>query len=537
MHHCLACLARMMLLVQLLAAAASASDSSYVERSSIRRYFTAAQPPAESLAPWDRVALKGAAQLEPRAGGGQAWVLEAATGSVWLLSAAEGASLLQPVTVAGKQLVVPSGSRLLSSAVDTLVVAQPGSVSWLECAATSGACRRSAAAASPAGAVLSAAALGEQLWLGTTTGLAQSGSVGAAPTLLNISGGEPVRAVATAVTGMVAAATAQTLWWADDSSNDTRTWNYLGVGGVIDSNITSLSYFRAAASDALAAAAPPNNDAVAAADGWSLAIGTAHAVHVRDPNGIVARLSGPQGLPVAGITSLHSTGDVGASLWIGTTQGLVEMSSASAASGSNTGSNPAWRYYNGDRWLVSSGADAVCSVAAMAVAPAAGENATVWVATAGGLAQIDLTETTLEQKILHYEQMVTPQHDRYGENTVFKSHLYINAIFLPRQARYKNRENSKTDRFSGWTAQVPLARHGDRDSYVLTDGDNDGSNTGAKNALHFHLFDFSDKPRDNFAKTGSGPAHRKSWWTRRCCRLLHGLADLSLRGDALEGSV
>jgi hypothetical protein len=34
-----------------------------------------------------------------------------------------------------------------------------------------------------------------------------------------------------------------------------------------------------------------------------------------------------------------------------------------------------------------------------------------------------------------------------GEKTVFLSHLYIKVIFLPRQARDKHRENSKTDRF------------------------------------------------------------------------------------------
>jgi hypothetical protein len=34
-----------------------------------------------------------------------------------------------------------------------------------------------------------------------------------------------------------------------------------------------------------------------------------------------------------------------------------------------------------------------------------------------------------------------------GEKTVFLSHLYIKAIFLPRQARDKHRENSKTGRF------------------------------------------------------------------------------------------
>eukprot|EP01046_Picozoa_sp_COSAG06_P018512 COSAG06_NODE_1291_length_9980_cov_166.860237_2_plen_87_part_00 len=45
-----------------------------------------------------------------------------------------------------------------------------------------------------------------------------------------------------------------------------------------------------------------------------------------------------------------------------------------------------------------------------------------------------------------------------GAKTVFLSHLHINAIFLPRQARDKHRKNSKTDRFSqGLTAQLQWA--------------------------------------------------------------------------------
>lgn len=455
-------------------------DHTFVERSSVRRYFGASKPPQNAV-PWASVALTGVAQLEPARGGRQAqwWVLEQAdAGSVhkvWLLSHVDSGTtdgeeqgtrveILQPVTVNGTALVVPSGSRLVTGSADgagtaLLIVAQPSRVLWLKCGSLGGAsCRQTASATSlPPASVLAAAAAGEQLWLGTTRGLALCSGAGATPQLLNVSGGDAVLAVATAGSDFVSAATAQTLWRGDHHA---RTWSHMGVGGVIDSNITALRYFS------------PGAHGI-----WSLAIGTRHALHVIDPNGVVARFSGLQGLPVAGITSLHSAGgQANASLWIGTTQGLVEMFSPDGSTA--IGAKPEWRYYNGDRWLVGSGVAATSVVVAVAELRASEGKAIVAVATPGGLAEISLKPISYEDKAAHYESMVSPQHDRYG-----------------------------------WTAQVPLARKGDRDSYVLTDGDNDGSNTGYYMAsLIFH-----------YQVTKSADALAKSWRAFAAMEFLHNV--------------
>jgi hypothetical protein len=432
-------------------AAVPPADHTFVDRSSTRRYFSAKRPDPAAL--WGSVALEGVAQLEARAGtGDQAWVLEDGTGKVWLLSLG---GHLQAVTVNGSVLVAPSGSRLVGShEVATLVLAQPTRVLWLQCAARSAACHQMWSATSTAGAVSSAAAVGAELWLGTARGLARSNGAGEAPQLLPITSGEPVLAVAAAGTDSIAAATDQTLWHLNLRAK--TPWSHLGVGGVIDSNITALSYFPG-----------------------GLAIGTAHALHVLDANGVVARFSGLQGLPVAGITSMLSNPLNHSSLYIGTMQGLVDMASG-AADSTDIGDTPEWRYYNGDRWLVSSGSGASMSsaVTAMAELRTDASSATIVVATSGGLAEIRVREISLEDKIAHYERMVVPQHDRYG-----------------------------------WTAQVPLAKHGDRGSYVLTDGDNDGSNTAYYMASQIF----------RYKVTNSSEAQAKSWRAFTAMEFLHNV--------------
>jgi hypothetical protein len=268
---------------------------------------------------------------------------------------------------------------------------QPDRFVWLHCQRSSALCQEIASSASTVGAVHSAVAVGSELYLGTTSGVARSRNVGSAPQLLPLIAGEPAVAVAVSTAGEIAVATSQTLWWGSVRSN--HTWRHLGVGGVIDSNITALRYFSG-----------------------GLAIGTAHALHVLDANGVVARFSGLQGLPVAGITSLYSsTADTNASLLIGTTQGLVEML-PDRLDAEDTGPNPEWRYYNNERWLVSNataGSSAVIAVAMLQSSRPAGGSVVV-VATACGLAEISMRHVTYEEKVAHYQRMVVPQHDRYG---------------------------------------------------------------------------------------------------------------------------
>ena len=146
---------------------------------------------------------------------------------------------------------------------------------------------------------------------------------------------------------------------------------------------------------------------------------------------------------MAGITGLLSNPSLlnHSSLYLATTQGLISMA-AGTADGTEIGRKPEWRYFNGDRWLVSGGgADVASAVTAMAELRNA-SGTTLLVATATGLAEISVRLITLEEKVANFESLISPQHDRYG-----------------------------------WTAQVPLAKHGDRETYALTDGDNDGSNT------------------------------------------------------------
>lgn len=381
-----------------LTVAAAEFEDTFVDRVSSRRSFSGKLSPADNNA-WPSIEVSGIAQLEPRTeADDQAWVLESGTGKVWLLK--EGK--LQPVRVNSTAVAVQSavGSRLVSCGAGeepgtaNLAIAQPDSVVWLHCKPDGALCHEVASSVSIAGAVHSAAAVGSELYLGTTSGVARSLRAGVAPQLLPLTGGEPAVAVAVGNAGEIAVATAQTLWWGSVRLN--HTWRHLGVGGVIDSNITALRYFSG-----------------------GLAIGTAHALHVLDATGVVARFSGLQGLPVAGITSLcSSSASSNSSLLVGTTQGLVEMLPG-VSDANATGANPEWRYYNSERWLVSNATAESSAVAALAMLQssrtASGDRAiVVAVATAAGLAEIFMRHVSYEEKVAHYQSMVVPQHDRYG---------------------------------------------------------------------------------------------------------------------------
>lgn len=127
---------------------------------------------------------------------------------------------------------------------------------------------------------------------------------------------------------------------------------------------------------------------------------------------------------------------------------------------------------------MSSGDHACVVTAVTELRPKNGSSSTVMVATEGGLAAISLDLITLEEKVAHYEAMVSPQHNRYG-----------------------------------WTAQVPLARHGDRDSYVPTDGDNDGSNTAYYMASQIF----------RYRVTESAEALKRSWRAFDAMEFLHNV--------------
>ena len=145
-------------------------------------------------------------------------------------------------------------------------------------------------------------------------------------------------------------------------------------------------------------------------------IGTDHALHELRPDGVVLRYSSLQGLPVGHATSLSGASGPNASLWIGTDDGLVEMSTnASAAPGDAT--SPSWRYYSGDRWLPTNTTSSRSVVTDVSTSPPTVVGTPgidmVWVATDVGVAVISMVAMTLEDKAMHYQSMVSPRHDRY----------------------------------------------------------------------------------------------------------------------------
>lgn len=368
--------------------------------------------------PWGpALELQGAEQLLMRADG-TVWLRETATGSVWLVDVTDGTvSVVGAVTVGGSPLVVSSHGRIVTSDLghaadtpatratpsstavdsDTLIVVEPTGIRWLACRPLVGGCEEEGAAAGTApGEVLSAAASGDHLWIGTTKGLWHSDSVGSAPRAVANVTAAAVRAIALAGP-FVAVATVETLYWRDTEDAAVRRWSFLGVGGVIDPNITTLCFLPPALASAPAARPP-------------LAIGTTHAVHILGDTGVVQRFSGLQGLPAGHATVLANSPSANASLWIGTPDGLVEMASDRDAP---------WRYYSGDRWLVANETSQRSAVVAITVGPprvgSSGDvEQVVWVSTTAGLAAISLTRITLEDKMAHYQTMVSPRHDRWG---------------------------------------------------------------------------------------------------------------------------
>jgi hypothetical protein len=358
---------------------------------------------------------------------------------MWVLASTK-LQLLQPSgevkAVVG--LPVAAGSMLASGGGSSVVVAGPKQIRWLVCSCAPLVCSVTATVAVPpeGGQMASAAATsdGRKLWLGTDAGLYLLSGPGAAlERLPNISGA--VHAVAASADGaQVAASTLDTVFWLD-AHHAPAAWQHIGVGGVIDSAVTSLGFLPAA----LGAGGPQ-----------ALAIGTQTALHVLGTDGRVRRISGLQGLPWNNITAIaqrsndghahrsssssaaHSTSS-SSSLWLGTTMGLVQLLNPLATLDDTASLE--WRYYYGPRWLLG---DTVAAVAA----PGAGGG--VWAVTEVGVALIKPTPMTLLRKAAHYQELMdsSSRHDRYG-----------------------------------LVATVPLAKYGAPDSAVPTDGDNDGSST------------------------------------------------------------
>eukprot|EP01052_Picozoa_sp_SAG31_P004972 SAG31_NODE_212_length_20157_cov_9.648868_17_plen_572_part_00 len=386
------------------------------------------ETPFPSL-PLSRVA---GAQLHPAAGyrgcgGGDVWLLSTKGELQLLLPTGQ----LQPTKISAEpgdaRGVLDAGSVLASGhKTGALVVAGRKLISWLHCSCVPLACTVNATADAPSSQIASAASTEDarELWLGTAEGLyhlALTDQRNAPPTRVpGISGA--VRSVTASADGsLVAASTVETVFWLDRTQSS-KAWQHIGVGGVIDSEVTALGLFTA-----LTDAGRAQFNAVA--------IGTQTALHVLGPDGRVRRISGLQGLPWNNITTFafgrdDSDGGVG-SLWLGTTMGVVRLLNPQASLDDTTPLE--WRYYYGPRWLVG---DTVTALSRHGRAS--------WAVTEAGTTYFNATPMTLLKKAEHYQQLMDSslRHNRYG-----------------------------------LVASVPLAKYGTAGSAVPTDGDNDGSST------------------------------------------------------------
>jgi hypothetical protein len=98
-------------------------------------------------------------------------------------------------------------------------------------------------------------------------------------------------------------------------------------------------------------------------------------------------------------------------------QSLLIAGAHGAARLVDRGFGPEWRTYPAERWLPSS------DVRGVAVDPGWPDNGAIWVATAGGLAEITAERMTLEQKLGPFVERIVSRHDRDG--AVADSHLLV----------------------------------------------------------------------------------------------------------------
>ena len=163
-------------------------------------------------------------------------------------------------------------------------------------------------------------------------------------------------------------------------------------------------------------------------------VGHEWCLNVIRADGTVDRVSGPQGLPVANITSLSAGNYLRDfdSLWVGSTAGVALRRPADAT---RAPLERRWRYFVGDAWLP--GDDNVSVVGSLLeILP---DSPSVLIATQSGLAFLSFNRTqTLEDKAATLLKRV-PAHDR---------HLLV--------------------------AATNLEQYGDASSHLAHDGDNDG---------------------------------------------------------------
>ena len=219
------------------------------------------------------------------------------------------------------------------------------------------------------------------------------------------------------------------------------------IGGVIDTAPLDMSYDKV------------NN---------ALWIAEKNSIHKMLPNGMFLRFGQRQGSPNAGISSVKASNGF---VWVGSAVGLARVRGDGDATthvgltfhdtdGENEKDPWAWNFYNGHRYLPDN------MVTAFESAEGPNDSSAVLVVCSTGLALMDTSLWTLEEKAKAVETFQNPRHNRHG-----------------------------------LTTQVDLLTYGDVDSYRQACSDNDGlwtSMTGM-GQVYRHLV------------TGSEMARQEAW--------------------------
>ena len=203
-------------------------------------------------------------------------------------------------------------------------------------------------------------------------------------------------------------------WWEWTSTGDASTCGREYAGGAVEAVPAAIAFDAAYG---------------AAGGAW---LGHSRGLQALDLQSGALRRFGPiaDGLPVANIAAAAVTptssgaGD-GAGVWLGTSHGVARRLGGDEGGDEGGG----WRYYAGRRWLPSDRVTAVAPLRAGAILAVSD----------GGVAVLEAQAWTLAQKAAHYQDLVSPRHDRYG-----------------------------------YVEDCGLGAPGNLSSYVLHDSDNDG---------------------------------------------------------------
>lgn len=253
-------------------------------------------------------------------------------------------------------------------------------------------------------------------FVAASSGLWSVGSGGAAPQLLNVTvaGAAALTVAAHGATGddpdLTVLATSAAHYYRYSASGAGR---YAGPGWTTKW-MRQLVYGIYGNTTATAAAFGP--------DGTGY-IGAPGCVYVQHPGTDLERVDSRAGLPYNRTTSLSVSAGaepgsaLASTLWVGTRFGLVRRDPTVAPAppgggGPRASAPPRFLYFAGSRWLPTADMSAANNTVVSVSAAPSGTGA--WAVTPLGMAYVRWEATTLHAKMLAYESIVAPRHDRYG---------------------------------------------------------------------------------------------------------------------------